>query len=283
MIAKKIAVTAASGALGSTIISRAAEIIGGENVVALARTPDKVAAPEGVEVRIGDYENPGPMTESLAGIDAVLLVSSNAPPEERPRQHGNVIEAAKKAGVRKIVYTGIAVLGGSPIAEVSLGTEEKIKESGLEWIIGRNGLYIEPDLEYIETYKKDGYIKNCAGDGRCSYTSRSELAEAYLRMLTDDSLNGGIFKLAATPITQSELAEVINQVFGTELIYKSITSEEYELERKKDLGDFMGSIVAGIYTTIRKGLSEFNSDFEKVVDRPHKTVLEMAREFGKGM
>ena len=29
---------------------------------------------------------------------------------------------------------------------------------GLNWSIGRNGLFIEPDVEYIEDYKKDGTV-----------------------------------------------------------------------------------------------------------------------------
>ena len=58
-------------------------------------------------------------------------------------------------------------------------------DSGREWVIGRNGICIEPDVEFIETYKSKGEIANCAGNGKCGYTTRSELAYAYARMLTE--------------------------------------------------------------------------------------------------
>jgi len=41
------------------------------------------------------------------GLDALVLVSGMAPPDERIGQHRSVIAAAKAAGVKKIVYTSI--------------------------------------------------------------------------------------------------------------------------------------------------------------------------------
>lgn len=52
----KIAVTSASGQLGSTIVKKIIKEIGKENVVAIARIPQK-AKHLGIEVRKGDYNN----------------------------------------------------------------------------------------------------------------------------------------------------------------------------------------------------------------------------------
>lgn len=74
--------------------------------------------------------------------------------DNRIGQHRNIINAAKEAAVKKIVYTSIIGVDGKSsfdaIVQSNWQTEKDIKESGLEWAIGRNGLYIEPDLEYIE-------------------------------------------------------------------------------------------------------------------------------------
>ncbi|WP_244152198.1 hypothetical protein [Sulfitobacter dubius] len=44
-------------------------------------------------------------------------------------------------------------------------------------------------------------IANSAGDGKCGYTTRSELAHAYAAFLTRDELNGQISDLNGAPIT----------------------------------------------------------------------------------
>jgi len=64
-------------------------------------------------------------------------------------------------------------------------------------VIGRNGIHIEPDLDDIDTYRKAGEIANCAGDGRCGYKSRPELALACARMLTETAYDGSTYNLHA--------------------------------------------------------------------------------------
>ena len=137
----KIAVTSASGKLGASIVKHLIKEIGKENVVAIARTPER-AEHLGVEIRKGDYNSRQDFDLALKGIDAVLLVSGMDEPQKRIEQHRNVIEAAKTNGVTKIVYTSI--IGAeennafSPIVQTNRQTEIDVKNSGLEWAIGRN-------------------------------------------------------------------------------------------------------------------------------------------------
>lgn len=263
----KIAVCAASGQLGSAIVKNLIEKVDASQVVALARTPEK-AQHLGVEVRKGDYTQKADFDAALKDIDAVLLLSANGEPMARIPQHRNVIEAAKEAGVKKIVYTSI---GGNfgPVVKSNRQTEEDIKASGLDYVIGRNGIYIEPDLEYIETYKREGKISNSAGDGKCGYTTRGELAAAYANMLVGDQHHGKTYSLAGEPISQTQLAEYLNLAFGTNLVYEAMSVEEYEQERKAELGEFLGGVIAAIYASIRRGDFDKASDFEVAAGRPH--------------
>ncbi|MEQ9262583.1 MAG: SDR family oxidoreductase [Owenweeksia sp.] len=278
----KIAVTSASGQLGAAITKALIKEIGKENVVAIARTTSK-AAHLGVEVRKGDYNSREDFNKALKGIDKVLLVSGMDDPQKRIPQHRNVIEAAKQNGVHKIVYTSIVGddenTAFSPVVQSNRQTEEDVRNSGLEYVIGRNGIYIEPDIEYIDTYIKEGGIINCAADGKCGYTSREELGDAYAQMLLNDNLNRETLNLVGEPITQKELAEYINKVYGTSLSFKSISVEDYRKERQAALGDFLGTIIAGIYEGIRSGANNVPSDFEKAAGRPHKSALEMIKTF----
>ncbi|WP_417609243.1 NAD(P)H-binding protein [Owenweeksia hongkongensis] len=278
----KIAVASASGQLGAAITKALIQEIGKENVVAIARTTSK-AEHLGVEVRKGDYNSPDDFNEALKSIDKVLLISGMDDPQKRIPQHRNVIEAAKQNGVQKIVFTSIVGdaenTAFSPVVQSNRQTEEDIRNSGLDYVIGRNGIYIEPDLEYIDTYVKEGGIINCAADGKCGYTSREELGYAYAQMLLKDSLNGETLNLVGEGITQSQLAEYINQVYGTALSFKSISVDEYKKERQTALGDFLGTIIAGIYEGIRNGANNVPSDFEKAAGRLHKSPLKMIQGF----
>ena len=269
-----IAVTSASGSLGSEIVKSLIDHIGKQKVVGLARTPAN-AMHLGVEIRPGDYNLGKVLESSLQNIDAVLLVSGNEDPEKRIGQHRNVIEAARAAGVRKIVYTSVQGAeedtAFSPIIQSNRQTEADVKDSGLDWVIGRNGIYIEPDVEYIEHYEEAGGIFNCAGEGKCGYTTRPELAVAYTSMLTNSGHNGHVYNLHGESITQSQLAAYLNAAFGLDLGYTAMTVEAYRKDRIDALGEFLGNIIAGIYEGIQLGKSDNVSHYTEAAGREHQS------------
>lgn len=269
-----IAVTAVSGQLGAEIARNLIKTSKGETIIGLARTPAN-ASGLGIEIRPGDYGQPEQLRASLAGVDTLLLVSGMDAPDARIQQHRNVIDAAKAAGVKKIVYTSIqgAEEGTafSPVVQSNRQTEADVRASGLDYAIGRNGIYIEPDVEYIDSYKAKGEIANSAGAGKCGYTTRAELAHAYACLLSSDAFNGQTVNLYGTPMTQAQLANYLNGAFGTSLIYREMTPEEYVADRVAELGDFIGPIIGGIYEGIRLGIYDTPSDFEAVTGRPHQS------------
>lgn len=270
----KIAVTAVSGKLGSAIARALRSLSEVESVVGLARTPEK-ARGLGFDVRPGDYGRPDDLIASLAGMDTVLLVSGMDAPDKRVAQHRNVIEAAKAAGVRKIVYTSIQGIeegtGFSPVVQSNRQTEADVRASGLVWAIGRNGIYIEPDVEYVENYKMHGEIANCAGEGVCGYTTREELAYAYAQMLTSPRHDGQTYNLHGEPITQRQLAGFLNQTFETKLTYHAMSVEEYRKDRTEELGSFLGGIIAGIYHGIHLGAFDAESQYQAAAGRSHQS------------
>lgn len=148
-------------------------------------------------------------------------------------------------------------------------TEEDVRKGGLEWAIGRNGIYVEPDVEYIENYIRQGEIANCAGDGKCGYTTRGELADAYARMLIESEHNGCTYNLHGDAITQRQLAAFLSEAFDTRLNYREMSVADYRAERVAELGEFLGAVIAGIYEGIQQGANDRPSDFATAVGRQH--------------
>lgn len=268
----KIAITAANGQLGTEIIKATVALLSKTDVIGLARTPAK-AEHLGVEVRPGDYNDLSVLENSLRGVDTLLLVSGMDAPDKRIEQHRNVIQAAQNSDVKKIVYTSVQGAeentAFSPVIQSNRQTEQDIRNSGLDWVIGRNGIYIEPDIEYMDNYKKSGGISNCAGDGRCGYTVRSELAYAYAKMLIQDKHNSKTYNLHGESITQYQLADFLNSSFGTDLTYIPMTVDEYRNDRVAELGDFIGTVITGIYQGIKEGAADNTSHFSQAAGRDH--------------
>ena len=105
----KIAVSAASSQLGHAVLHELLSLADAGNIVAIARTPAKVDMP-GIEKRAGDYTSLESMAEALSGIDTLVIISAPVGDWDRVLLHRNVINAARQAGVRKILFT--SVIGG---------------------------------------------------------------------------------------------------------------------------------------------------------------------------
>ena len=138
-----IAVSGATGHLGRLVIDKLKAKVLSTDIVALARSPDK-AADLGVAVRAADYAIPQTLEAALAEVDTLLLISSSEV-GHRVVQHGNIIDAARTAGVSRIVYTSLLHADTSPLslAEEHRQTEAALKASGIGHTILRNGWYTE--------------------------------------------------------------------------------------------------------------------------------------------
>src|SRR5690606_6918546 len=107
------------------------------DIVALARNTAK-AADLGVTVREADYSRPETLEPALEGVETLLLISSSEV-GLRGAHHHNVIEAARKAGVGRIVYTSLLHADTSKLdlAEEHRKTEAELKASGIPFTILR--------------------------------------------------------------------------------------------------------------------------------------------------
>lgn len=222
-----IAITGATGQLGRLVVAKLKGNVP-TAIVALARNPTK-ASDLGVTVREADYAKPETLAPALAGVDALLLISSS---ELGPRaaKHRNVIEAAKKAGVRRIAYTSILHADTSPLdlAPEHRRTEADVKASGIPFTILRNGWYTENYTGSIGGALAGGAFIGSAGDGRISSAARADYAEATVTVLTGEGHGGKTYELAGDDAyTLFELAAETSRQTGRAISYRNLPEAEY--------------------------------------------------------
>ncbi len=224
----KIGVTGATGHLGRLVVEKLKERVSAESVVALVRNPQK-AADLAIEAREFDYNKAEGLAAPLQGIDTLLLISGNEIGQRAP-QHANVINAARQAGVKWIVYTSLlhADKSSLSLAGEHLATEAALKASGIPYTLLRNGWYTENYTGSVQGAIAGGAFIGSAGDGKIASAARADLAEAAAVVLTGEGHQGKVYELAGDEAyTLTELAAEISHQTGKDIPYKNLPETEY--------------------------------------------------------
>jgi NAD(P)H dehydrogenase (quinone) len=225
-------VTGASGQLGQLVIADLATRTAPESIVAIVRDPAAAAAlfPKGVVIRQGDYDRPETLDAALAGAERLLLISSNAIGARVP-QHRNAIEAAKRAGVARILYTSVLHADTSTLdlAEDHRQTEALLDASGLPVTLLRNGWYTENYTASIPPALQHGAFVGSAAQGRIATASRHDYAQAAALALLDDKASGRIvYELAGDQsYNLTEFAAELSNQSGKTIPYVDLPAADY--------------------------------------------------------
>jgi NAD(P)H dehydrogenase (quinone) len=267
-----IAVAAAAGHLGQLTLEKLKQRTDAKNIIAIARNAEKIKN-IGVSVREADYEEPEKLLSALQGVHTLLLISSTAP-ETRLRQHKNVIDAAKKAGVQKIAYTSVlhADSNHSPLlTEPHFATENYLKQSGITYVILRNGWYNENYDTVLPAAVNYGAVLGAAGEGKVSAAARGDYAEAAAVVLTSSTYDNQALELGGdNAFTLAELAAEIAKQSGKAVAYKNVAEEEYiKALLSYQLPEAVAKMLGQAETAISKGnLYDESKTLSKVIGRP---------------
>jgi len=159
----------------------------------------------------------------------VLLVSSNAL-GERVAQHGNVIDAARRAGVALLAYTSLLHADTSPLglAAEHTATEALLRASGVPHVLLRNGWYTENYLAGLPAVLQHGAVIGSAGEGRIASAARADYADAAAAVLTRDDQAGLVHELAGdTSYTLAEFAAEVGRQTGRTIPYINLPEADY--------------------------------------------------------
>ena len=227
-----IVVTGATGQLGRLTLHALLRSVPAQEIVAAVRTPAKAQdlAALGVTVREADYTKPETLDAAFAGADKLLLISSNEI-GQRAAQHRAAIDAARRAGVQLIAYTSVLNAGDSllGLAGEHRETEAMLADSGLPFVLLRNGWYTENYTASLPTALAHGARIGAAGNGRISSAARVDYAEAAAAVLTREGQAGKVYELAGdASYTLVELAGEVAAQSGKPVVYQDMTEADYK-------------------------------------------------------
>ncbi|APX33182.1 NAD(P)-dependent oxidoreductase [Brachybacterium sp. P6-10-X1] len=254
-----IVITGATGALGGAVTDHLLEHLPAERIAVVAREPARARrfADRGVEVRRGDYAEPGTLPSAFAGADQLLLVSSSDPAADAVALHRAAIEGARHADVGRILYTshqGAAADSPFPPARDHAATEAILADSGLAWTALRNGFYAHSLPGMLGSWRETGMI-TVPAEGPVSWTAREDSAEAAAKiLLASTPVDGPVTITAEAAPTFEEVADIATRVTGESIAF-AVQDPQAWVEEKVAAGtpEFLARFSLGVYEAAAGG------------------------------
>jgi NAD(P)H dehydrogenase (quinone) len=270
-----IVVTGATGLLGGAVVERLLGKVPAAEIGVSVRDPAKATAlaERGVRVRRGDYDDAASLAHAFEGAEQLLLVSAAATGEPALRQHATAIDAARAAGVRRIVYT--SHMGANPASAFApmpdhAATEAMLEASGLAFTALRNGFYASSGRMLLGQAFETGELAAPA-DGPVSWTAHDDLAEAAAIVLTDE----GRFEGPTPPLTGSaalDLAALAAEVLGRPIRRTVLTDAQY----REALPEPVAEMLLGLFAASRAGeFAAVDPTLGELLGRPPLTVRDV--------
>ena len=272
-------ITGATGHLGRLVVEQLlTDGVPAGDILATGRSTGKIKdlADRGVQVRRVDFDDRAAVRDAVAGADRVLLISAMEP-GGRVTQHGHVIDAARAAGSSLVAYTSIvnAETATIRLAADHQATERLLRDSGVPYVLLRNGWYYENYTGRLPSFLAQGVLPGSAGEGRISAAARADYAAAAVRVLTTDGHAGRAYELGGDePFTLAELAAEISAQSGKQVRYADLPEAEYAAAlTAQGAPALMADIVAETDAAVAKGaLHTASADLSALIGRPATTL-----------
>ena len=280
-----IGVSGASGHLGSATVHELKARLGTRaNIVAITRTPDKIAT-LGVETRAGDFDMPETLTEAFRGLDKLVVVPpSDMKPASRSKQACAAIDKAVAAGVRHITYLSAA---GTRFAEPPhlwesfFGPEQALMRSATQWSILRMAFYAESFLDRAKMSLPRGVFA-LSSSTPVNFVARGDVAAAAAGLLATEGHHGAIYNATGPETLDGPArAAVVASVTGKPFAFAQVPLEQL-LDGLKAAG--LPPIVLDAFASIediwaKGGFDITTGDVARLAGRAPRRLIDVAKEY----
>ncbi|WP_406231551.1 NmrA family NAD(P)-binding protein [Nocardia sp. NBC_01009] len=235
-----ILVTGGTGSQGGATARRL--LADGVPVRALVRDPAAPAAralaDAGAELAVADFDTPSTLDAAVAGVRGVFLIppaafGPNGWNVDMEAERGlAVVDAAKRANVEQIVFTGVASMGAASTwgQGGKRVIEDAVAASGLRYTLLRPVRFMENYL--LRTSPVDGIINGVhkhifPADQPLQVVALADIAAfAALAFADPDRLHGRTIELASDAVLPSKAVALISAAIGHQVSYHELDESE---------------------------------------------------------
>lgn len=281
-----ILVTGATGHLGSATIEHLLKNTATSNIIAFARDETKAIhlKEQGIEVRVGNFDDAPSLDKAMQGVKKVLLISTID--HHRIQQHKNVVDAAKKAGVKHIVYTGVSLKdlntsATKDLMESHFQTEDYIKESGLAYTFMRNTLYTDVIPMYVGEKIFETGILFPAGNGKVPYALRREMGEAAANVLLQNEHENKTYQITGSELYSfTDVAQNLSELSGKGIAYTDVEAKAFSEQLiQAGVPGFVVSLVTSFAIDIKNNqFAMVSPDLETLLGRKPASLKDALKE-----
>jgi len=239
-----------------------------------------------IPVRIGsrageppfDWENPETWAGVLDGMDKVYITYH--PDLAIPGARKTIEEftsQAVKGGIQKMI-----LLSGKGEKEAEL-CEQVVMNAGADWTIVRASWF---NQNFSESFFLDpilaGHVALPGEEALVPFVDADDIADVVVESLLDDKHVGQTYELTGPrQLTFKQVTEEISNATGRDIVYNSITLEEYEkMLREYEVPEGVIWLISYLFTEVLliSSNSAVANDIQKVLGRKAKDFTEYARE-----
>lgn len=259
-----ILVTGATGGIGGEVCRLLDEA--GAPFRAMCRKQEQFDSfrKRGVDAVLGDFSRPETLPAAMQGCDQLFLIT--APTQDQVELETAAIDAAKRAGVGKIVKISASdsnVNSPVPWAKSHALIDHHLRGSGLAWTILKPTAFMQNFLWFKDPIAK-GFLPQVAGNGSVSWVDTCDVARVAVRVLTQDGHDSATYFLTGPQtLDMKTIAGRFSQLLGHKVRYLNIpTAAFWGILRLTGNSRWMASGLAVQFADVVAGHHDIDPTFE---------------------
>ncbi|MFG6193581.1 SDR family oxidoreductase [Nonomuraea sp. JJY05] len=269
-----ILITGANGTVSSAVLR---SLAGTADVRVLVR--DAAKAPSGVEVAVGDLDDPATLDRAFRGVDTLWLLTAMGP--QAPHAGMNAVWAARKAGVRHVVR--MSAIGAAHDAPTRNGrlhalSDVELAASGLGWTVLRPAFFMQNLFGSVN----GDTLYGATGEGRLGMIDVRDIGDFAAAVLRASAQHKGSTYTLTGPASVSlrDAAAALGEVYGTPIAYQPVTPDDAQQSMlDAGLSPWIAAVTKEYLTAYSEGWGDYTTpDFEKVMGRPARSFAAFARD-----